>query len=67
MGTRDVVARIWDVKIYLERVWQLRVDELDRNTPKMNSHVFCRPDGNPTQSFKKGFSTLISEAGVEYN
>jgi integrase len=67
MRTREVVARTWDVKIYLERIWQLRVDELNGKKPEKDSHVFCHPDGSPIQSFKKGFSTLISEAGVEYD
>ena len=55
------------MKTYLERIWQLRVDELDGKKPEKDSHVFRHPDGSPIQSFKEGFSTLISEAGVQYD
>jgi integrase len=65
--TPEVVAHTSDVKIYLERIWQLRVDELNGKKPEKDSHVFCHPDGRPIQSFKKGFSTLISEADVEFD
>lgn len=66
-GTREVVARTPDVKIYLERIWQLRMDELDGKKPEKDSYVFCHPDGNPIQSFKKGFSTMLDQVGVEYD
>jgi integrase len=66
-GIREVVARNSDVKIYLERIWQLRVDELDGKKPEKDGYVFCHPNGKPIHSFKKGFNTLISEAGVEFD
>ena len=35
-----------------------------RNRPR-DDYVFCHKDGTPIHTFKKGFETLITEAGVE--
>lgn len=62
-GVRDVVARTPDVKLYFERIYVLRSQELGRK-PKRDDIVFCHNDGEPIHNFKKGFTTLISAAGV---
>lgn len=54
------------VKDYLQRIWNLRYDELGKK-PAMSEHIFCHKDGKPIHSFKKGFNSLIKEAGVEYD
>jgi RHS repeat-associated protein len=56
-GTREVVARTSDVKIYLERIWQLPVDELDGKKPEKDGHVFCHPDGSPSSPSRRGSLT----------
>ncbi|MEO0462870.1 MAG: tyrosine-type recombinase/integrase [Pseudomonadota bacterium] len=71
-GTREVVARNTDVKKYLRRIFDLRVDELYKlhgslTEPDLDSFVFCHPDGSPIKSFKKSFNSLIQSAGVEYD
>ena len=63
-GTREVVARSPDIKTYFERIWELRCQELNTK-PSREEAIFCHKDGTPIQSFKKGFQTLITEAGVE--
>ncbi|MEM7779460.1 MAG: tyrosine-type recombinase/integrase [Pseudomonadota bacterium] len=71
-GTREVVARNTDVKKYLRRIFDLRVEELSKlhgspPEPDLDSYVFCHPDGSPIKSFKKSFNSLIRSAGVEYD
>jgi integrase len=63
-GLREVVARTPDIKIYFERIWDLRCKELGRK-PKREDFIFCHKDGKTIHSFKKGFNALIKEAGVE--
>ena len=63
-GIREVVARTSEVKTYFQRIWDLRLDELGHK-PAKDEPVFCHKDGKPIHSFKKGFGTLIKEAGVE--
>lgn len=57
---------------YFERIWDLRKEELTKEfksdrTPKRDDYVFCHRDGKPIHTFKKGFLTLIQEAGVEFD
>ncbi|MEO0418789.1 MAG: tyrosine-type recombinase/integrase [Pseudomonadota bacterium] len=71
-GTREVVARNTDVKTYLRRLFDLRVEELSEHhgsptEPNLGSYVFSHPDGSPIKSFKKSFNSLIRSAGVEYD
>lgn len=63
-GSREVVARTPEIKIYFERIWELRCRELGRK-PTREEVIFCHKDGTAIQSFKKGFNSLIKEAGVE--
>ena len=65
-GAREVVARTLAVKDYLQRIWELRCDEL-KAKPSMSEAIFCHKDGKPIHSFKKGFNALIKEAGVEFD
>lgn len=65
-GSREVVARTSAVKTYLKRIWDLRCEELGK-APEMTEHIFCHKDGKSIHSFKKGFNSLISEAGVEFD
>jgi integrase len=64
-GLREVVARTPEVQTYFHRIWVLRCKELSGVKPSKDDFVFCHTDGKPIHSFKKGFMTLISEAGVE--
>jgi integrase len=66
-GPREVVARTPDVKTYLKRLLQLRIDELEGGKPKPDEFVFCNRDGTSVGSFKKSFATLIKDAGVEFD
>lgn len=65
-GTREVVARSPDIKTYFERIWELRLKELAAK-PSREEAIFCHKDGTPIHSFKKGFSALVNEAGVEFD
>ena len=65
-GAREVVARTLAVKDYLQRIWELRCDELQAK-PAMSEAIFCHKDGSPIHTFKKGFNALIKEAGVEFD
>jgi integrase len=64
-GSREVVARTPEIQTYFRRIWDLRCREMDGETPSKDGYVFCHPDGKPIQTFKKGFATLVREAGVE--
>ena len=64
-GSREVVARTPEVQTYFRRIWDLRCGEMDGETPLKDDFIFCHRDGAPIHSFKKGFMTLITEAGVE--
>lgn len=63
-GTRDVVARTPAIQQYFRRIWDLRCSEID-DKPSRDDYVFCHKDGKPIHTFKKGFSSLITEAGVD--
>ena len=72
-GMREVVARTPEVKKYLERILELRRQDLTyersdifgKKDVPLESFVFCGYDGKPIGSFKKSFTSLIREAGVE--
>jgi integrase len=66
-GAREVVSRTPDVKIYLQRIHELRTKERGGEKPPMSEPIFAHKDGKPIHSFKKGFNALIKEAGVEYD
>jgi integrase len=65
-GAREVVARTPDVKIYLKRILDMRMTELGK-APSGDDYIFCSKDGSPIGSFKGAFSTLIKNAGVEFD
>lgn len=60
-GFRDVVARTSHVKAYLDRIWELRCDELGAK-PSRDEFIFCHKGGKPIQNFKKGFSALCIDS-----
>ena len=64
-GSREVVARTPEIQTYFKRIWDLRCEEMAGETPSKDDYVFCHRDGTPIHSFKKGFMTLLAEAGVE--
>lgn len=69
-GKREVVARSGEVKTYLKRIRDLRVDELTTpENPKPHldpdSLIFCHKDGSEIGSFKKSFAALVKSANVE--
>lgn len=74
-GMREVVARSSDVKKYFNRILEERKADLTdersdlRNAKAVppDSYVFCGRDGIPIGSFKKSFSTLLRDAGVEFD
>ena len=65
-GAREVVARTPDVKIYLKRILDMRMSELGK-APSGDDYIFCSKDGFAIGSFKGAFSTLIKNAGVEFD
>ena len=52
---------------YFRQIWDLRCEEMDGEKPSKDDYVFCHKDGTPIHSFKKGFTTLIAEAGGEFD
>ena len=66
-GPREVVSRTPDVKIYPQRIHELRTKERGGEKPPMTEPIFAHQDGTAIHSFKKGFNALIKEAGVEYD
>jgi integrase len=66
-GPRVVVARTPDVKDYLKRILELRIDEMGGKKPSTDEYVFCNKDGVAIGSFKKSFISLVKAAGVEFN
>ena len=69
-GKREVVARSADVKTYLKRIRDLRIEELttpEKPKPQLDpdSLIFCHKDGSEIGSFKKSFAALIKSAKVE--
>jgi len=71
-GPREVVSRTPEVKTYLKRIYDLRLEELTTEEcpqPDLSadSLVFCHADGSAIGSFKKSFQSLIREAKVEHD
>lgn len=70
-GLREVVSRTPEVKTYLQRIYQLRLEELRNGDAKAevaaDSLVFSHPDGSPVGSFKKSFQSLLRAAGIEHD
>ncbi len=69
-GKREVVAASSEIKTYLKRIYDLRVEELATDKihrPKLDpeSLVFCHKDGSEIGSFKKSFAALLKSAKVE--
>jgi integrase len=74
-GMREVVARTSDVKKWFNNILNQRKDDLgDANSDLSNAravppdtYIFCGRDGIPIGSFKKSFSSLLRDAGVEFD
>lgn len=74
-GMREVVARTSDVKRWFNNILSERKNDLgDENSDLSNArsippdtHIFCGRDGIPIGSFKKSFSSLLRDAGVEFD
>lgn len=64
-GIREVVARTPDVKKYVRRLYDLRIEELDGEPLSSDGLVFCHKDGSAIGSFKKSFQTLLKACGLE--
>lgn len=69
-GTSQVVSASSDIKKYLKRIHDLRIEELtteDKPKPKLDpeSLVFCHKDGSEIGTFKKSFAALLKSAKVE--
>lgn len=64
-GIREVVARTPDVKKYVRRLYDLRIEELDGEHLSSDGLVFCHKDGSAIGSFKKSFQTLLKDCGLE--
>lgn len=63
-GVREVVASSSGAILYLNMIKKLRERETGRS-PDADDYIFCHKDGSPIHSFKKGFSLLVQQAGVE--
>jgi integrase len=74
-GMREVVARTSDVKKWFNNILTERKTDLGeegsdlRNARAVppDTFVFCGRDGVPIGSFKKSFTTLLNDAGVEFD
>ncbi|WP_234179304.1 tyrosine-type recombinase/integrase [Sphingopyxis sp. NFH-91] len=64
-GIREVVARTPDVKKYVRRIYDLRIEELDGEPLSSDGLVFCHKDGSAIGSFKKSFQSLLKACGLE--
>lgn len=71
-GLREAVARTGEVRIYFQRILELRRTDLTneksdifgaKDVP-LDSYVFCGLNGKPILSFKNSFNSLIEKAGV---
>jgi integrase len=63
-GPRTVISNE-GVDVYLKRLWDHRKEELGKDPPRTEP-VFCGRDGEPIQSFKKGFQRVFEECGILY-
>lgn len=74
-GMREVVARTSDVKKWFNRILDDRKEDLGNENSDLcnaravppDSYVFCGRDGVPVGSFKKSFTRLLADAGVEFD
>ena len=65
-GIREVVSSTPLLKDSLSILWKHRLKELGHK-PSLTEPIFCHEDGSPIGSFKKGFETVLKEAGIEYD
>jgi integrase len=63
-GKRDVVAAQDTVETCLKRLWGYRKNEVGKEPPKTEP-VFTNHQGKAVTSFKKSFSSLLKECGLE--
>ena len=63
-GIREVVSRTSDVKNYIRRIYDLRIEELDGEPLSPDGLVFCHKDGSEIGSFKKSFQSLLQACGL---
>ena len=64
-GIREVVSRTNEVRDYIKRIYDLRVNEVGEDKVTSNDLVFCHKDGTEIGSFKKSFQSLLKGCGVE--
>jgi integrase len=72
---REVVARTSDVKKWFNNILtERKIDLGDEGSDLSNAravspdtYIFCGRDGIPIGSFKKSFSSLLRDAGVEFD
>ncbi len=64
-GIREVVSRTPEIRDYIKRIYDLRVDEVGEDKVTPDSLVFCHKDGTEVGSFKKSFQSLLKGCGVE--
>lgn len=64
-GIREVVSRTPDIKLYFQRIYELRIAETEGTSLDPDGLVFCHKDGAEIGSFKKSFQTLLEKCGVE--
>ena len=64
-GIREVVSRTNEVRDYIKRIYDLRVNEVGEDKVTSNDLVFCHKDGAEIGSFKKSFQSLLKGCGVE--
>ena len=65
-GLREVVARTSEVQTYLQRILEIRTNELGAKPPQ-DSLIFCHPNGKAIGSFKKSFASLLKYCDVEFD
>ena len=63
-GKRDVVAAQDTVETCLKRIWDYRKKEIGKE-PTKTEPVFTNHQGKAVTSFKKSFSSLLKECGLE--
>ena len=61
-GAREVAFQE-GAEVYIQRLYDLRVDEL-AEAPPPNGLVVCHRDGTPIQTMKRSFQSLLDFAGV---
>lgn len=67
-GKREVTCTNTEtVKRCLNRLVELRQQELDNKNPPKTEYVFCHADGKPIESFKTAFTNLLRKANLEKN